>query len=152
MLCNLILLLLPTLLINAVVHRIDGLTGHYADATTAFLKSRHGVTQALFMGADEMRQITGDRWDHEVWGAAHPPEHGVPRPRLFFYFGERDHWVADRTRDDLMRLRGRSNGNGEGVEGRGEEWKPKMEIDDKGVPHGFCICKSDRARLNCGSE
>jgi len=45
--------------------------------------------------------------------------------------GEKDHWVADHTRDDLMRMRGR----GESDDG----WKPWMEIDKLEVPHGFCI-------------
>jgi hypothetical protein len=133
MLCNLLLALIPTVPINAIVHRLPGLTGHCADATAAFLKSKYGVTQALHMGADEMRQITSDKWDNEIWGAAHPPKHGIARPKLFFYFGENDHWVSDRTREDLMKLRGRAN--------REDVWKPKMEIDDQGVPHGFCICE-----------
>jgi len=82
------------------------------------------------MGADEMKQITSDTWDSELWGAAHASPTGIPRPKLFFYFGEDDHWVADRTRDDLMGLRGRDGGNGEG-------WRPKMEIDGLGIPHAF---------------
>lgn len=87
------------------------------------------------MGADEMRQISSDKWDDEVWGAVHPSGTGIPRPKLFFYFGEKDHWVADRTREDLMKLRGRGGG-------KEDEWKPKMEIDRKNIPHGFCICES----------
>jgi len=83
------------------------------------------------MGRDEMAQITTDRWTDDLWGAAHPSPTGVPRPKLFFYFGKKDHWVADRTRDELLRLRGRGEG--------GETWKPKMEVDGNEIPHGFCI-------------
>ncbi|KIW09403.1 uncharacterized protein PV09_00297 [Verruconis gallopava] len=134
LLCNFVLSLVPNTLLNTIIHRIDGLTGHCADVTTAFLKSKHGVTQALYMGADEMRQISSDKWDEEIWGAAHPSRTGIPRPKMFFYFGEKDHWVADRTREDLMKFRGRGNG--------GDHWKPKMEIDQNGIPHGFCISHS----------
>jgi hypothetical protein len=88
------------------------------------------------MGADEMRKINSDKWDDEIWGAAHPPKHGVSRSKLFFYFGKKDHWVADTTREDLMKLRGRSRGV------KDDEWRPKMEIDDRDIPHGFCICTS----------
>lgn len=84
------------------------------------------------MGADEMIRIKSNTWDAEIWGAAHPSTTGSPRPKLFFYFGKNDHWVADRTRDDLMKIRGR---NGDG--GEDEAWKPKMEIDKLGIPHAF---------------
>jgi hypothetical protein len=82
-----------------------------------------------------MREITSDQWDSEVWGAVHPSPTKVPRPRLFFYFGEEDHWVAEHTRDDLMRIRGRGQGD--------DDWKPWMEIDQSETPHAFCIGKHD---------
>jgi hypothetical protein len=42
--------------------------------------------------------------------------------------------VANETRDELMKLRGRMEGTEE------EAWKPQMEVDtDYGWPHGFCI-------------
>lgn len=85
------------------------------------------------MGRDEMERIGADAWDAEIWGAAHPSPTGVPRPKLFFYFGKNDHWVADHTRDDLIRLRGRQVDE--------EQWKPHMEIDDDNIPHGFSICE-----------
>ena len=77
------------------------------------------LTRARYMGCDEMRQITVDKWDADVWGAVHPSPTNVPRPKLFFYFGENDHWVADHTRDDLMRCRGR----GESDDGCGLGWR-----------------------------
>jgi hypothetical protein len=40
--------------------------------------------------------------------------------------------VANETRDELMRIRGRLEGD--------EAWKPEMEVDmEYGWPHGFCI-------------
>jgi len=96
-------------------------------STTQLIYNRH-------MGCDEMKQITVDKWDTEVWGAVHPSPTKVPRPKLFFYFGENDHWVADHTRDDLMRCRGRGESS--------DDWRPWMEIDKLEIPHGFCIYHS----------
>lgn len=85
------------------------------------------------MGCDEMKEITTDKWDAEVWGAVHPSPTSIPRARLFFYFGEDDHWVADHTRDDLMRMRGQGESE--------DDWRPWMEIDQQEVPHAFCMGK-----------
>lgn len=86
------------------------------------------------MARDEMLSITTDAWDDEIWGAAHPSPSDSPRAQLRFLFGKEDHWVANETRDDLIRTRA-SNGNDEG-----DSWKPKMEVDEEhGWPHAFCI-------------
>jgi len=85
------------------------------------------------MARDELILIRPDQWDHEVWGSAHESPLGISRPKLFFYFGENDHWVANRTRDDLIATRGGS-----------EEWKPHTEIDRHGTGHGFCTGKCRR--------
>lgn len=77
------------------------------------------------MARDEMEEITHDRWDYDIWGSE---KTGVSR--LVFYFAEKDHWVAEETRDAIMKARGR---------GRGEDWKPRMMVCEDGVPHGFCI-------------
>ena len=58
-------------------------------------------------------------------------------PKLLFYFAKTDHWVADHTRDELLRLRGRTDG-------KGEEWKPEMVVDEEdGLVHGWCIRQSE---------
>ena len=67
-----------------------------------------------------------DKWEDEVWGVENEESSGET-PRLVFYFGQGDHWVADHTRDALIKARGNT---GEGV---------KMIIDEDGIPHGFCI-------------
>ena len=83
-----------------------------------------------------MRTITFDEWDDEVWGAAQASKSGVERAKLWFLFGEGDHWVAEGTREELMRVRG---GKGK-TQGKEEEmWRPRMEVDEGCVPHGFCI-------------
>ena len=86
------------------------------------------------MAGDEMREITDDRWDQSIWGAVEQP-FGKPPPKLFFFFGENDHWVANHTRDELIAARG-YQGN------EAESWKPKMMIDQEGIPHSFCIRQS----------
>lgn len=90
------------------------------------------------MAADEMRSITQDRWDERVWGASNScssAASGSASPKLFFLFGRNDHWVADSTRDDLIAARAYREGEEDG------RWKPKMEVDETGLPHGFCIRK-----------
>lgn len=112
------------------IMRMDDTT---SEATARFLKSEKGVRQALFLARDEMETITEDRWDEEVWGVEKEENEigeRIEPPRLVFYFGERDHWVADHTRDALIKARYRE-GNG----------KVKMVIDDNKIPHGFCIRK-----------
>ena len=85
------------------------------------------------MARDEMLEITEDRWDEDIWGTASAPE-GSIASRLILYFGQSDHWVADHTRDELIAARGN-------VQGEEQLWKPKMLIDEEGIPHGFCIRK-----------
>lgn len=63
-----------------------------ARVTAGFLKSPYGVRQALFMANDEMKELSIDKWDEEIWGAAHPSPHPHPRPTLRFLFAESDHW------------------------------------------------------------
>jgi pimeloyl-ACP methyl ester carboxylesterase len=122
---------IPQSILRPLVGLLTGMRGHPALVTTAFISSPRGVKQSLVMGIDEMQSITADKWDTEVWGAVYPSSLQSPRPKLFFYFGEEDHWVANRTRDDLMALRGRGESN--------DEWRPWMEIDKLRIPHGFCI-------------
>ncbi|KAF2680598.1 hypothetical protein K458DRAFT_311304 [Lentithecium fluviatile CBS 122367] len=134
---------LPLPLLTPFLTKLLSFPRPAARITAAFIKSPHGVHQALHMARDEMLQITEDAWSDEVWGAAHPSGHEHARPVLRFLFAERDHWVADETRDELVRGRGRVvDGllDGREEEGEVEEWKPLMEIDeDEGWPHGFCI-------------
>lgn len=79
------------------------------------------------MARDEMNQITQDRWDEDIWGAATPYQ-GFPRPRIVLFFGTDDHWVANHRRDELITARATWSG----------QWKPKILIDDTGIPHSFC--------------
>lgn len=83
------------------------------------------------MGRDEMKEITEDKWSEDIWGSA-KSEPSQYRPSLVFCFGKNDHWVEDGMRDALIAQRGID-------ESRLEAWKPRMVIDEEGVPHSFCI-------------
>lgn len=98
-----------------------------AETTCAFLKSRSGVRQALHLGADEMQTITSDKWSDDIWGI---PSVEEPLAKLFFYFGRGDHWVAERTRDEIIAVRGRQSYKGDG---------PTMMVCEDGLPHAFCL-------------
>lgn len=45
--------------------------------------------------------------------------------------------MANNTRDELIKARDhRLKGTEENLE---KDWKPTMDIDDKGIPHAFCL-------------
>lgn len=101
------------------------------------------------MAKHEMLQVTDDKWANDLWGARPLQEAAsdamgerpAARTKLYFYWGENDHWIARSTRDTLIRTRGRTKSSRRAS--LGEESKPLMEIDRQGVPHGFCIRHSE---------
>ncbi|KAL4792373.1 hypothetical protein BDV19DRAFT_254971 [Aspergillus venezuelensis] len=101
------------------------------DATASFIQSKRGVRQALHMATDEMRVISADKWDDDVWGLC-TPEQRKPPNSMYFYFGRNDHWVAERTREDIISLRGNSKTKSGGA-------GPKMVVCEESVPHAFCL-------------
>ena len=128
---------LPSL--KSIVKRITGFPDPAAQTTADFIASKKGVRQALsvpthsdkllshgarYMARDEMSEITEARWVDDLWGAV---GQGL-RPRMVLYFGEDDHWVANRTRAQLIAAAEAAHG-----------LKPRMYIDDNGIPHSFCI-------------
>jgi hypothetical protein len=133
--------MIPLSLLATFIKWFLGFPDDAAHTTAAFVKSPHGVQQALHMARDEMFQIDTDFWDDDIWGAAHPTEYKHARAHLRFLFAKKDHWVADETRDKLIQTRGRQAAAAvEEVDGLGENWKPIMEIDEReGWPHGFCL-------------
>lgn len=145
MLVSLLTTFLPLALLTKLITLVTGFPSDAASTTASFLRSPFGVQQALHMARDEMFQIDTDIWDEDVWGAAASEpqsKHPHPRPTLRFLFAKKDHWVADETRDALIRTRGRYSAGGvQEVEVVGEDaWKPVMEVDERGEwPHGFCI-------------
>ncbi|KAE8448435.1 hypothetical protein EG329_009500 [Mollisiaceae sp. DMI_Dod_QoI] len=129
--------LAPRSMLKWLVGLIARMPCDAADVTTRFLTSRMGIWQALHMAKDEMEIITNDKWDEDIWGIEHQElDQKRPIPKLIFYFGENDHWVANHTRDALIAARGRT-------ENDISSSKPIMLIDENGVDHGFCIRHND---------
>ena len=96
------------------------------------------------MAKYELLEITSDKWTNELWGHAEQllpaghntqPESQTDRPQLFFYWGEKDHWVGNSIRDNLIATRARQVCKGR------DEAKPHMQLDRLGIPHAFCIRK-----------
>ncbi|KAI1921827.1 hypothetical protein LOZ12_005180 [Ophidiomyces ophidiicola] len=124
---NGLLFIMPSPVLRWVVQYVMGSAPKDAvDTTLAFLKSRTGVRQALHMGAEEMEQIGSDKWSDEIWGVAGDVKSQLTK--LVFYFGRNDHWVAEQTRDEIIRARASKGDHG-----------PKMIVCDDGIKHGFCI-------------
>ncbi|RDL40594.1 Uncharacterized protein BP5553_00573 [Venustampulla echinocandica] len=129
--------LLPKSFMERAVGGITRMPDDAAKVTTGFLRSRMGVWQALQMAKDEMETITEDRWDEDIWGIEHEEaDYKAEIPKLIFYFGQNDHWVADHTRDALIAARAQTGG-------LSKSSKPIMLIDENGVDHGFCIRHSE---------
>lgn len=97
------------------------------------------INQRRHMAADEMRTITTDKWTDDVWGVStetQPLSQSTRQPRLFFYFGRNDHWVAEQTRDEIVAAREARDikpGSGSG---------PRMIVCEDSVPHAFCLSMS----------
>ena len=81
------------------------------------------------MATSEMQDITSDKWADDVWGVSTAQE---PLAKLFFYFGRQDHWVAERTRDEIIERRSRT----------ADRDGPEMFVCEEGLPHAFCLSMS----------
>ncbi|KAK3501967.1 hypothetical protein B0T13DRAFT_510478 [Neurospora crassa] len=57
--------------------------------------------------------------------------------KFFLYFGQNDHWVADRYRDEFIERRKREGHTG-------KEGGTKIVIDEDRIPHAFCINHSEQ--------
>ncbi|TQN68585.1 Lipid droplet-associated hydrolase [Colletotrichum shisoi] len=134
--------LCPTGLLRWFVGAVLGFGAKAADVTTRFLKSRDGVWQAIHMGKDEMKVITEEKWDKELWeveeedaaaGGSSSAKRAAAAPRFFFFFGKKDHWVGDHFRDHFIRAREKHIENG---------WA-RVEIDEVGLPHAFCTTEKN---------
>jgi hypothetical protein len=83
--------MLPDSLLAAFIG-LHGDPPEAARVTAAFAKRARLVEQSLFLVRDEMNEISIDKWDDDIWGAAHPSTHPHPRPTLRFLFAKSDHW------------------------------------------------------------
>lgn len=112
-----------------------GMPPHAAETTTAFLCSRDGVHQALYLGMDEMAVISEERWAKELWEVAGEVGEGGGKgeeegglPKFFILFGKEDKWVANDIRDRFIAER-KAHKTG----------RTRIVVDEEGLPHDFCI-------------
>ncbi|KAF8537162.1 hypothetical protein BDD12DRAFT_848019 [Trichophaea hybrida] len=113
---------LPEKAVEGVIGVVTGQSQEAAKVTRGLVVTPHVVEQTLVLAAEEM----------EVWNAGgslrlqEKGEEGEGRRcgGMVFVFGKNDHWVAEKTRDMIM---ARWNGGA------------KMLIEERGLPHGFCI-------------
>lgn len=83
------------------------------------------------MAADEMTEISADKWNDEIWGFSSPTHASEDRlTKMIFYFGRNDHWVAEATREDIIQSKTRDQQDGSA---------PTLTVCEDGVVHGFCI-------------
>lgn len=142
---------LPPEWLLGLVKRVTGQGAQAAGVTAGFLGSPMGVWQAVYLAQWELRKMREDRWSEEVWGAetgarastrggvvVNDLHSGVDwKTKLFFYWAENDHWIANSTRDAVIARRA----GGDGKAG------PRMEIDMHGTPHDFCVRGEDSVRV-----
>ncbi|GBF59919.1 hypothetical protein TMEN_2316 [Trichophyton mentagrophytes] len=129
---RLLVLVLPEMLLYAVVSRFMRNPRKQAvETTVSMLRNAHIVRQALYMAADEMTEISADKWNDEIWGFSSPTHASEDRlTKMIFYFGRNDHWVAEATREDIIQSKTRDQQDGSA---------PTLTVCEDGVVHGFCI-------------
>ncbi|KAF7949098.1 hypothetical protein EAE96_008268 [Botrytis aclada] len=136
----------PNVVLDFLVKKITGMPEEAAKVTTSFLRSKNGIWQALHLARDEMNTITDDKWDSDIWGVEHSDSPQSSPPKLIFYFGENDHWVASHTRDALIAARASpvpASASSTASLSIKKNNKPIMVIDKEGIDHGFCINHSE---------
>lgn len=84
------------------------------------------------LAREEMAVIRSDEWDDKIWRVqeanAQAAKDTLPSVRLFFLFAEKDHWVADETRVQLIQARAAT--------GSDDRSRPVMEVS-RGLVHAF---------------
>jgi len=119
----------PRTAVESLVRLATGQGRDAAETTAVLLRNPPLLQQTLCMAAEEMEQIREDRWGDEVWNCGADLDCDAARGGgMVFVFGQNDHWVAEKTKEEMIEMRG------------GREKGPKMVVDEeKRLPHGFCI-------------
>ncbi|KIX10042.1 uncharacterized protein Z518_01123 [Rhinocladiella mackenziei CBS 650.93] len=162
---------LPSHWFTWLIRKVTGMQPgtHGFEITVAFLHSKRGVKQALFMAGMEMMEIRADRWGDEIWGASTTieasdadrfRERGARSPSLYLLFARRDHWIAEATREEIIQKRGRGPVEGvDSVKARAgtESVPPRQRNIEKGRPttptirmavmdglvHAWCLAQNE---------
>nr|POE78465.1 lipid droplet-associated hydrolase [Quercus suber] len=128
-----LLTLLPDALLHPLVALCASMPARGACVTTAFLRCRGGVYQALFLAKDELAVIGAERessWSEELWAGGGLGTGRRKAPRLFFYWGASDGYIAPVVRARVIAARGM---------GAGGSGKAVMVVDEHGTDHAFCV-------------
>lgn len=126
---QLILKLFSQTALQWIITKFLGFTAHTAAVTAQWLKSRDGVRQAIHLGISELETIREDTWEEELWEIAEEHDDGSDLPKFWMFYGQDDHWVADRMRDEFVERR-REHGERGG--------RTRVHVDESGLPHAFC--------------
>ncbi|KAK3345852.1 hypothetical protein B0T25DRAFT_571007 [Lasiosphaeria hispida] len=130
-LVNIVFLLLPFSFVYGLVRLVTRFPASAATTVTHFLKSRNGIRQTCWLGKEEMRLITEDKWNEDVWGSGSSQD-----PTLYMYFGQNDLFVPSDARDKLIVAHGN-------IPGQEESQEARAFIDMHRIPHSWCIDHSD---------
>lgn len=140
---------LPTSWVQGLVRRVTGMKRQdMIDVTVNFLQRPGCVRQSLHLAGWEMKEIGEENWSDAIWGACEPePEEqtmgaiapgreadtvkvgvGVEwkAPTHYFLFAKEDHWVANETRETMIRTMG----------GRA---RVVVDEGEMGLVHAWCL-------------
>ncbi|KAK3359464.1 hypothetical protein B0T25DRAFT_533040 [Lasiosphaeria hispida] len=123
----------PYLMLVVFIRLVMGFPAHVAGTTARFLKSRDGIWQAIHLAKDELKHITEEKWSEDLWEIADVDGSEGAADKFFFYFGEKDHWVADECRNEFIERR---KGHAKG--------RTTVVVDEDKIPHAFCIHHSEQ--------
>jgi pimeloyl-ACP methyl ester carboxylesterase len=135
----------PASVLSFFVRNALGMPPHAAAATVQFLRSPDAVWQAIYMGQDELKVISEDKWAEELWqvaeadGALQQQQQDArvsEVPKFFMYFGAHDHWVANEQRAKFIEKREEHAGREGPAAKRG---RTRIVVDEDDIPHAFCI-------------
>ncbi|KAI9155078.1 Lipid droplet-associated hydrolase [Paramyrothecium foliicola] len=121
-LAKLVLTLFPQSTLRLIVQRWMGFSPQTAAVTAEWLKSRDGVWQAIHLGRSELRTITEEKWEQELWETSQP---SASATRFFLFYGREDHWVANHIRDEFIAKR--------------KQGETRIAVDEGDLPHAFCV-------------
>jgi len=79
------------------------------------------------------------------------PTSATKQPSLYFFWGADDHWISNDTRDAVVASRAAippsSTSSINASSSSAPRTGPKMEIDQKGLPHDFCTTDKGSAMV-----
>ncbi|KAI5854716.1 hypothetical protein BZA05DRAFT_248111 [Tricharina praecox] len=131
---------LPVGVVRGVVRGVTGQTREAAGVTAVLVADPSVLRQTIRLAAEEMEVIDQDRWGEEVWNAGGIGGAEAGKGGMVFVFGQGDWWVAEKTREEILEMRG--NGKGGGA---------RVVLEERGLPHGFCIHHGEVMAELCGS-